>query len=138
MKTIRFCLFFLLTFFVVGSIAGANKEIRFSAGSNSATVSQSVIRGDRDLYSITAKAGQTMEISITSKEDNAVFAIFQPGSKPVKEDGITEVKGTALPKAGDKDDARSWSGKLPESGKYWIIVGGTRGNATYKLKVTIK
>ncbi len=40
--------------------------------------------------------------------------------------------------AGDEDDAMTWSGTLPSSGDYKIIVGGTRGNATYKLTVSIK
>jgi hypothetical protein len=38
--------------------AGVKKEIRFSHGSSSAIVSQSVVRGERDFYYLTAKAGQ--------------------------------------------------------------------------------
>lgn len=140
MKSLKLYTFLILAFFVAGSsIARDNKkEVRFTPGTTSATISDSVIRGDRDMYALTAKAGQTMTVEISALEDNAVFQIYEPGAKFVKEDGITEVKGTALPKAGDEDDAKSWSGKLPKSGKYWIIVGGTRGNATYKLKVSIK
>jgi len=32
----------------------------------------------------------------------------------------------------------NWNGALPRSGDYVIEVGGTRGNATYKLKVTVR
>jgi hypothetical protein len=39
--------------------------------------------------------------------------------------------------AGETDDATVWQGTLPVSGKYLIVVGGTRGNAAYKLKITI-
>ena len=40
--------------------------------------------------------------------------------------------------AGELDDATEWSGKLPKSGDYEIIVGGIRGNASYVLTVTLK
>ncbi len=43
---------------------GMKKIIRFSPGSDSATVQESVIRDERNIYYITAKAGQTVEISI--------------------------------------------------------------------------
>jgi hypothetical protein len=140
MKNIKFCVFLALAFFVAGSglARDLKKEIRFAAGANSATISNSVVRGDRDMYSITVKAGQTMSVAVNAEEDNAVFQIYQPGAKFVKEDGLMELKGEALPQAGDEDDAKSWSGKLPKSGKYWIVVGGTRGNASYQLKVTVK
>jgi hypothetical protein len=66
-----------------------------------------------------------MSVSISSLEDNAVFQIYEPGGNQ------------ALPGAGERDDAREWSGELPASGDYTIVVGGTRGNATYELRVTI-
>jgi hypothetical protein len=140
MKKLKLLALFAIAFLIAGSSLARDlkKEVRFATGSTSATMSNSVIRGDRDMYSITAKAGQTMEVSITALEDNAAFQIYQPGAKFVKEDGATDIKGQALPKAGDEDDATKWNGKLPQSGKYWIVVGGTRGNATYKLKVFIK
>ena len=67
-----------------------------------------------------------MTVRITSIEDNAVFQIYQ--AKDMK----------ALDGAAEGDDAMSWQGKLPASGKYTIVVGGTRGNTSYKLEVTIK
>ena len=44
----------------------------------------------------------------------------------------------ALPGAGDGDDAMNWSGKLPIDNEYVIVVGGTRGNATYALTISIR
>ena len=117
--------------------AGVKKTIRFSPGSDSSTVQESVIRGERDIYYITAKAGQTLEISISAVEHNAVFSVYQPGAVAEEKEGYTEINGKALPKAGETDDATKWKGTLPVSGKYLIVVGGTRGNATYKLKVAI-
>ncbi len=100
------------------------KRISFDVGETSATVAGGVIRGERTVYLVGAKSGQSMSVDITSEEDNAVFQILTPGGK-------------LLPDAGDGDDAMSWDGKLPVSGDYKIIVGGTRGNASFKLTVAI-
>jgi Tol biopolymer transport system component len=101
------------------------KRVTFSPGSHSATLKGSVIRGERDEYLLDARARQQMSVRISSLEDNAVFHIVEPGSN------------RTLPGAGERDDAREWSGELPTSGDYTIVVGGTRGNATYTLRVTI-
>ncbi len=61
-----------------------------------------------------------MTLTMTSLEQNAVFDIQAPN-------------GTYL-----AEETTSWSGRLPQSGDYSVIVGGTRGNATYTLDVTIR
>ena len=114
--------------------AGMKKEIRFNPGSTTAVVKESVVRGEQDFYYLTAKAGQNMEIKIKALEENAVFQIYKPGYRI----GTDEIKGETLPGAGETDDATQWKGELPVSGKYLFVVGGTRGNATYELKVTIR
>ena len=105
---------------------GVKKKIQFARGSSSATVEGGVIRGERDRYYLGAKKGQTMSVKITSDEDNAVFQVYLPGEED------------ALPGAGDGDDAKDWSGELPRDAEYIIVVGGTRGNASYRLKVSIE
>ena len=126
--------------FLTGVIqAAVVQEVHFAKGKNSTLIKQSVIRGESDQYYLTAKAGQKLEVSISAVEKNAAFAIYQPGYKAGKDaDGILEIKGTALKGAGEGEDATAWKGDLPSSGKYLILVGGTRGNATYKLKITIR
>ncbi len=104
---------------------GITKRIRFAKGKFSATVSGAVIRGDRDTYILSARGGQTMTVRIKSAENNAVFQIKDPD-------------GTFLQNAGEADDARSITVDLPFNGDYRIIVGGTRGNASYSLTVTIR
>jgi hypothetical protein len=101
------------------------ERINFDPGATSAVRQWSVVRGDRDVYSLNARAGQQMVISISSLEGNAVFQICLPSG------------GQALPGAGERDDATGWSGVLPMSGDYMIVVGGTRGNASYRLEVAI-
>jgi hypothetical protein len=95
-------------------------RVKFATGANSTTIKQSVIRGERDTYLLGAKQGQQMNLKITSVENNAVFDVIAPGGKTIKQEATT------------------WSGKLPANGDYQIVVGGTRGNATYELTVTIK
>ena len=104
---------------------GVTKHVRFARGRTTATVKNSVVRGTRDRYLVNARAGQKMTVSITSVERNAVFAIYAPSHDTVE--GASEDQAV-----------KNWSGKLPESGDYVIEVGGTRGNATYTLKVTVR
>ena len=118
--------FTMIAFVNVALAKGVTQDIRFKLGTSSAVNTGTVERGDRDEYKLTAKAGQEMTVRITSIEDNAVFQIYQ--AKDMK----------ALDGAAEGDDAMSWQGKLPASGKYTIVVGGTRGNTSYKLEVTIK
>ena len=105
---------------------GVNKKVRFAKGTSSATFRGAVIRGDRDRYYVGAKRGQTMKVRITSLEKNAVFQIFFAGEQE------------SLAGAGEEDDATNWSGELPADNEYVIVVGGTRGNATYTLTISIK
>jgi hypothetical protein len=108
------------------SADGEKKKVRFAPGTSSTTIRGAVVRGDRDRYYVGAKAGQTMSVKITSTEKNAVFQIYFHGEEE------------SLPGAGDGDDATTWSGKLPIDNEYVLVVGGTRGNATYALTISIK
>jgi hypothetical protein len=79
-----------------------------------------------------------MEMNISPLEGNAVFEIYKPGYTVSERDGFIESDGESLPEAGETNDAKVWKGVLPVSGKYLIVVGGTRGNATYTLQVAIR
>ncbi len=104
--------------------ASANRvkrsQVFFDAGRSGTTVSDSVVRGDRDVYVLGAQGGQQMYLSITSQEDNAVFDVVTPS-------GL--ILGTEM------TDEMFF---LPDTGDYEIIVGGTRGNATYDLSIDIE
>ena len=126
----RLGLALLIMLFVLGSAGfaardGITKRVRFAKGKSSATFSNAVIRGERDTYILGAKAGQRMTVRITALEDNAVFQIENP-------------HGEYMEGAGEEDDATSVTVSLPDGGDYRIIVGGTRGNASYRLTVSIK
>jgi hypothetical protein len=102
------------------------RKVRFARGTSSTTIKGAVVRGDLDRYYIGAKAGQTMTVKITSLEKNAVFQIYYHGEEE------------SLPGAGDGDDATHWTGELPIDNEYVIVVGGTRGNASYTLTISVK
>ena len=109
----------------ITSADGVRKRLKFAKGRSATTVSGAVIRGDQDTYIIGARKGQTMRVKITSLEKNAVF-------------DVKDANGNYLQDAGESDDAPNWTGDLPSTGDYEITVSGTRGNATYKLTVSIK
>lgn len=94
--------------------------IEFDPGAFETVVSGAAVRGERIVYSVGAAAEQTMIVSITSLEDNAVFDLYSPaGSALAIEAMEVEISPT-------------------ESGAYQLVVGGTRGNATYDLAVSIR
>lgn len=103
------------------SQSSRNIRVRFPRGRTSTVIHNSVLRGTRDNYILGARAGQRMIVHVAAREKNAVFDIHTPGG------------GDTLAR-----EATDWSGRLPETGDYLISVGGTRGNATYTLELTIR
>lgn len=96
------------------------RRIQFARGTSSAVVEDAVVRGTRDTYLLGARARQRMTVNISSVEQNAVFDVVAPNGRVIKQ------------------EATSFSGALPVNGDYRIVVGGTRGNATYRLQVSIR
>lgn len=116
---------FLFSFNIFGKEENF-KSIKFLPGKNSAIIKGAVIRGERDLYSLNIKANQKLTVHISSLEHNAVFQIYYAKTKEY------------LKNASELDDATDWKGKTALSGDYVIVVGGSRGNASYKLQVKIE
>jgi hypothetical protein len=131
MKTVHQSSTLLVVILTLGALTitfadGVQKRVRFAKGSNSTVIKNAVLREDVDRYIVGAKAGQVMKVGITSVERNASFQISKFG------------KQGALAGAAFDDDARKWSGELPEDGDYLIEVAPTRGNATYQLTIEIR
>lgn len=115
----------LLTLLCLSSLAlAADTRLRFQAGTNHGTVEGAVARGETRRYVLGARAGQTMSVAAESPEENVVFQVTAPN-------------GGQLQGARDGDDARSWKGRLPQTGDYVITVGTTRGGGEYRVTVTI-
>ncbi|WP_008310567.1 hypothetical protein [Leptolyngbya sp. PCC 6406] len=96
------------------------QRVQFASGSSETVVSNSVVRGDRDVYLLGASGGQVMILSISALEDNAAFDVVGPSG------WVQVVEGT------------NEEVFLPHTGDYQVIVGGTRGNASYDLSIAIR
>jgi hypothetical protein len=96
------------------------KQVQFEAGRNSTVINHAVIRGERDVYLLKAQGGQQMKVALSSTEQNATFDVVSPSG-----DILTT-------------EAQSETVLLPQTGEYQVIVGSTRGNATYELQMTIQ
>lgn len=100
------------------------RRIAFAAGKDSATVTDSIVLGSRDIWVLNARQGQRMQVKITSLEQNAVFEVVAP------KQGVNRrvlQRETTL-----------WTRTLPQTGDYQLVVGSTRGNATYTIQVSIR
>ena len=96
--------------------ADFTKNVAFPQGKASTAIQGSVVRGDRDNYLL----------EVTALENNAAFSIFEPKADE------------PIPGTESEHDRAKWSGVLAKSGIYRIEVGGTRGNAQYTLRISVK
>ena len=104
-----------------GESKPANRRVQFRRGSSSATVSGKVSIALPDTLLVGARAGQVMTVQLTSPAKSVTFLVMSP------------VSTTLI-----ADNARSWTGTLPETGDYHIIVGGDERGGTYTMTITIK
>jgi hypothetical protein len=100
---------------------GSVQRMEFAPGTDSGTADGAVVRGSADTWVLGAAAGQTMDVSVVSIQDNATFDVFAPDGLPLTASG----------------DRTVWSGQLPADGDYHIVVHPTFGNATYTITVRI-
>jgi hypothetical protein len=100
--------------------ASGPETISFAKGATSAVAKGSVVRGDRKIYLVNAAKNQSMTLSVTALESNAVVALVGPDGKLIKQEATT-IKQV-----------------LPATGDYQVIVSGTRGNATYEVTIAIE
>ena len=75
-------------------------------------------------YEVRARKGQTMTVHLTSARENAVFGVYAPGMDLI----------------GGAQSVKDWSGQLPKTGNYEIIVfpEDERTNTTFTLELTIR
>ncbi len=115
----------------------APAALRFATGSSSGEVSGGVTQGELACWTVSAKSGQVMTATVDSTGQNAVMQVYQPGWKVAKVDGDYRFTGKALKGAAEGDDAMKWSGALPKTGSFLLVVGASRGGSNYKLDVEI-
>jgi hypothetical protein len=116
--------------------------ITFNPGSNTSTKNGQMVPGGRDLYYVQAKAGQTMNVSVSSTAPIA-FQVYNPDATVARAaDGSPLIAGKTLPDAGPNDNAQAWVGAIPRDGKYLITVGdgpsGPMAPTPYSLTVSVQ
>ena len=106
------------------------KPLQFAKGASSATVQDS-LKGDATIdYTLRARAGQTMRVTLTTSNGANYFNVLPPGS-----DDVAIFIGST--------EGNEWSGTLPADGEYKIRVylmrsAARRGEtANYTLTVGI-
>jgi hypothetical protein len=104
-----------------GESKPAWRRVQFRRGSSSATVQGKVSIALPDQYLVGARAGQVMSVQLTSPQKSVRFLVMSPQS-------------TSL----IADNARTWTGTLPETGDYHIIVDGDERGGTYTMTISIK
>jgi hypothetical protein len=130
----------LLLLCAAPSAPAASCEVRaaivFARGASAAQVTGAVPRGTRACWTLKAHAGQHLSARVESLGDNAVFQIYLPGSAIIAGEpspGSKPLDNTVI----EGKDARSFSGKLPQTGEYLFVVGATWGGSEYKLEVRV-
>lgn len=99
---------------------GPVETVHFARGTTGTVLEGGVLRGEINTYILGAARGQTITVSISSVENNAYFDLVNPSGNLMQQ------------------EAQSAKMRLPANGNYRLLVGSSRGNATYKIKVTIK
>ena len=101
------------------------KEIKFAKGKHEATVQGSARYARSYVYTLGAKEGQTMSVSVSAKNRELTFSVISPDDETIEGAfGVTK-----------------WSGALPMSGKYRIVLvmnDDNGGSVPFTLKARIK
>jgi hypothetical protein len=104
-----------------GESKPSSRRVQFARGTSSATVRGRVTLALSDTWLVGARAGQTMTVQLTAANKSVRFFVSTPNSAKI----LT-------------DDTRSWTGTLPETGDYYIIVDADARGATYTVTISIK
>lgn len=108
MKTKSIVVLLLLALFSLRAYADENhwEEVRFARGMSSATIRSSVKGYDTVNYTVDARAGQKMTVSLRSNINANYFNIYAPGKGP---GGEAMFMG--------ETNGNHYSGRLPATGR---------------------
>lgn len=104
-----------------GKSKPAYRRVQFQRGKSSATVQGNVSIALPDTLLVGARTGQVMSVRLTAPRQSVRFLVMSP-------------KTTSL----IADNTRSWTGTLPETGDYHIIVDSDERGGSYSMTISIK
>jgi hypothetical protein len=104
-----------------GEVKPASRRVQFPRGSMSTIVSGRVSPGFGDTYLIGARAGQKMSVRLTRGGKAISFLVLSPGAKQLM-----------------IDQAKTWTGELPESGDYQVLVDADERGGIYTMSIAVK
>lgn len=116
---------------IAGTVWAKTRRVKFPPGRTTMVLTGRTTGGPSESggmdpvgYLLRAKKGQTMTLHLTSAKKNAVFGLYAPGMDLVE--GAQSVK--------------DWSGELPKTGDYEIIVfpEDEATNTTFTLEITVR
>ena len=96
------------------------RRVQFRRGASSTTVQGKVSLALPDTYLLGARAGQVMTVQLTAQR-KVRFTIMNSKTTETLADNTT-----------------SWTGTLPQTGDYHILVDADGDNRTYSMTITIK
>ena len=104
-----------------GESKPASRRVQFKRGTSSTTLQGRASLTMPDTYIVGARAGQVMTVTLTAVSRSVTFML------------MTARTTTSL-----ADNTKSWSGTLPETGDYLIVVEGDEKGGTYSITISIK
>src|ERR671927_737672 len=104
-----------------GETKPASRRVQFRRGSSSTTIQGKVSLVLPDTLIVGARAGQTMTVQLTAPSKSVKFML------------MTYKTTQSL-----ADNTRSWTGTLPETGDYIILIDGDERGSTYSMTISIK
>ena len=104
-----------------GESKPAYRRIQFKRGTSSTTLSGKVSVALPDTYLLGARAGQVLTVQLTAPRNSVRFLVMSPTTRSLV-----------------ADNARTWTGTLPETGDYTILVDAGEQGGTYSMTITIK
>jgi hypothetical protein len=104
-----------------GESKPAYRRVQFKRGTSSTTLHGKASIALPDTYLVGARAGQVMTVELTAPRKSVRFLVMSPTTRNLV-----------------ADNARHWTGTLPENGDYTIIVDADERGGIYSMTISIK
>ena len=118
------------------------RTVTFAGASRATTLAGELPAGGKALYTVQAKAGQTLMVSVMPVSTGLAFQVFRADASVARAaDGQPLVSGGTLPDAGPNDQAQAWVGAIPRDGTYFVLLArapASAGPAAYNLTFSLK